>query len=88
MDSVHRSLKHFCDNVAAVFFSKNNKSRSRSKHIDIKYLVVRENVRDSKVVIEHICTQLMVADPMTKGLPPSLYKSHVDRMGLVSSHDM
>jgi len=29
----------------------------------------------------------MVADPMTKGLPPKLYKSHVDRMGLVSSFD-
>ena len=49
---------------------------------------MRENVRDGKVVIEHIGTQLMVADPMTKGLPPNLYKSHVDRMGLVSSYDM
>ena len=29
----------------------------------------------------------MVADPMTKGLPPKLYKSHVDRMGLVNSFD-
>ena len=88
MDSVSKSLKLFCDNVVVVFFSKNNKSGSRSKHIDIKYLVVRENVRDGKVIIEHIGTQLMVADPMTKGLAPNLYKNHVDRMSLVSSHDM
>ena len=87
MDTVPKPIKLLCDNAAAVFFSKNNKSGSRSKHIDIKYLVVRENVRESKIIIEHIGTLLMVADPMTKGLPPKLYKSHVDRMGLVNSFD-
>ena len=87
MDTVAKPIKLLCDNAAAVFFSKNNKSGSRSKHIDIKYLVVRENVRESKIIIEHIGTLLMVADPMTKGLPPKLYKSHVDRMGLVNSFD-
>ena len=87
MDTVPKPIKLLCDNAAAVFFSKNNKSGSRSKHIDIKYLVVRENVRESKIIIKHIGTLLMVADPMTKGLPPKLYKSHVDRMGLVNSFD-
>ena len=87
MDTVPKPIKLLCDNAAAVFFSKKNKSGSRSKHIDIKYLVVRENVRESKIIIEHIGTLLMVADPMTKGLPPKLYKSHVDRMGLVNSFD-
>ena len=87
MDTVPKPIKLLCDNAAAVFFSKNNKSGSRSKHIDIKYLVVRENVRENKIIIEHIGTLLMVADPMTKGLPPKLYKSHVDRMGLVNSFD-
>ena len=87
MDTVPKPIKLLCDNAAAVFFSKNNKSGSRSKHIDIKYLVVRENVRESKIIIEHIGTLLMVEDPMTKGLPPKLYKSHVDRMGLVNSFD-
>ena len=87
IDTVSKPIKLHCDNDAAVFFSKNNKSRSRIKHIDIKYLVVRENVRESKIIIEHIGTLLMVAEPMTKGLPPKLYKSHIDRMRLVSSFD-
>ena len=38
VDSISRPLEIFCDNSAAVFFSKNNKSGSRRKHIDIKYL--------------------------------------------------
>ena len=37
VDSISKPLKVFCDNSAAVFLAKNNKSRSRSKHIDIKY---------------------------------------------------
>jgi hypothetical protein len=40
VNSIARPIKIFCDNCAAIFFSKNNKSRSRSKHIDIKYLRV------------------------------------------------
>ena len=48
MDSISRPLKVYCDNSAAVFMAKNNKSGSRSKHIDIKYLAIRECVRDKK----------------------------------------
>ena len=85
MDSISRPLKIFCDNSAAVFLAKNNKSGSRSKHIDIKYLAIREHVKEKKVVIEHISTELMIADLLTKGMPPMKFKDQVDRMGIVSS---
>ena len=85
VDSIERPIKIFCDNRAAIFFSKNNKSGSRSKHIDIKYLRVRENIKRHEVFIEHISTELMIADPMTKGLPVKLFKSHVEHMGLIDS---
>jgi len=84
-DSIARSIKIFYDNRAAIFFSKNNKSGSRSKHIDIKYLRVREYIKRNEVLIEHISTELMIADPMTKGLPVKLFKSHVEHMGLIDS---
>ena len=66
------------------FFAKNNKSGSRSKHIDIKYLAIRERVKDNKVIIEYISTELMIADPLTKGIPPFKFKDHIFRMGLRS----
>ena len=84
VNTISRPLRIFCDNSAAIFFAKNNKSGSRSKHIDIKYLVIREHVKDNKVVIEHIGTELMIADPLTKGMPPFKFKDHVSRMGLGS----
>ena len=84
VDSISRLLKLYCDNIAAVFMAKNNKSGSRSKHIDIKYLAIRERVKDKTVVIEHLSTELMIADPLTKGMPPLKFKDHVDNMGLGS----
>ena len=45
VDSISRSLKLYCDNSAVVFMAKNNKSESRGKHIDIKYLAIGERVK-------------------------------------------
>lgn len=44
VDSVVRPMKIYCDNAAAVFFSKNNKRTSISRNIDVKYFSVRESV--------------------------------------------
>ena len=62
--------------------AKNNKSGSRSKHIDIKYVAIRERVKDKKVVIKHISIELMIDDPLTNGMPPFKLKDHVERMRL------
>ena len=65
--------------------AKNNKSGSRNKPIDIKYLALRERVKELKVVIEHISTELMIVDPLTKGMPPKYFKDRVIQMGLGST---
>ena len=68
-----------------MFLAKNNMSRSRSKHINIKYLAIREHVKEKKAVIEHISNELMIANPLTKGMSPMKFKDHVDKMRIVSS---
>ena len=84
MDFISRQLKLYYDNSTAVVMSKNNKSGSRSKHIDIKYLAIREQVIEKKVVIKHISTKSMIVNPLTKGMPPKYFKDHVVQMGLGS----
>ena len=44
MDGIKRPLKIFCDNKLAVLYSNNNRSSTKSKHIDIKFLVIKERV--------------------------------------------
>ena len=85
VDSISKPLRIYCDNSATVFFTKNNKSGSRSKHIDIKYLALKERVAAKKVTIQHINTELMIADPLTKGISPKLFRDHVEHMGFGSS---
>lgn len=55
--------------------AKNNKSGSRSKHIDIKYLAIRERVKEKTIVTEHVSTKLMIVDPLTKGKPSLKFKN-------------
>lgn len=81
---VDRPLRLFCDNNAAVLYSNNNRSSSKSRHIDIKFLVVKERVQSGSVSIEHIGTDFMVADPLTKALTPRVFQEHVARMGVIS----
>ena len=85
VDTISRPLKIFCDNLVVVFMAKNNKSGSQSKHINIKYLATKERVKDKKVFIERINIELMMVDPLTKGMPLFKFKDHVERMRLGST---
>jgi hypothetical protein len=40
---------------------------------------------DQTIKVEHISTELMLVDPLTKGLPHNLFKQHALSMGLVES---
>ena len=85
MDSISRPLKIYCDNVAVVFFSKNDRYSKAAKHIEMKYLSVKEEVLKQRVSIEHISTSVNIADPLTKGLSPKMFMKHIEEMGLECS---
>jgi hypothetical protein len=85
IDSISKPLTIYCDNKVVFFFSHNNKSSGASKHIDLRYLVVRERVQDCIINLEHIGTKEMLTNPLTKGLPPHIFEEHVADMGLMES---
>lgn len=87
VDSISRPITIYFDNSVIVFFSKNNKSYGRSKHIDIKNLVVREKVKKGKKKIEHIDIKAIIVDPLTKGLVSKVFTTHVANMGIVKTFD-
>ena len=88
MDGIERPLKLFCDNKSAILYSNNNRSSTKSKFIDIKFLLVKERVQSGLISIEHIGTNSMIADPLTKGLPPKVFHEHTTHMGVVSLQDV
>ncbi|XP_057965380.1 secreted RxLR effector protein 161-like [Malania oleifera] len=83
VDSIAKPLKIYCDNSAVVFFSKNDKYSKGVKHMELKYFAIKEDVQKQNVSIEHINTDCMIADPLTKGLPPKTFIGHVEKMGII-----
>jgi hypothetical protein len=75
IESITEPITLYCNNQSAVFFSSNNKSSGASKHINLKYHVVKERCQDRTIKIEHIRTNAMLLDPLTKGLPPTCLSS-------------
>jgi len=60
----------YCDNPAIIFFSKNDKYSKGAKHMKLKYFGMKQEVQKQRMSIEHISTNLMIADLLTKGLQP------------------
>ena len=85
VDDIHKPLKLYYDNNPAVCYAHNNKLSGAAKHIDIKYYVVKDKVRDHIISLEHIRIEKMLADLLTKGLPPSVFREHLAGMGLRES---
>ena len=85
VDDIYRPLKLYCDNNPTVQYAHNNKSSGAAKHIDIKYYVVKDKVRDQVISLEHISIERILVDPLIKGLPPNMFREHVASMGLRES---
>jgi hypothetical protein len=85
VDNILRPLTLYCNNKSTVFFLSNNKSSDAAKHIDIKYFVMKDIIQDQIVEIEYISTKQILADPLTKGLPPNIFRDHEAGMGLLES---
>lgn len=82
---VDKPLTLYCGNQAAIFFAKHDRISKGAKHMDLKYLSLKQDVKREKFVIEHIGTELMVADIFTKALPPKTFMKHAESMGLEDS---
>jgi hypothetical protein len=87
VDNIKLPLKLYCDNSSVVLYSNNNRSSLKSKHIDIKFLAVKEIVQSGLISIEHIGTASMLADPLTKGLIPKQFHDHVAHMDIYVTED-
>ena len=61
-------LTIFEDNQAALCLAKNSTDHKRSKHIDLKYHFIRDQVASGKIAVQYCPTNKMIADIFTKPL--------------------
>ena len=63
-----KSTTIYEDNQSAICLTKNPQFHGRSKHMDIKYHFIRDQVNDGMVEVKYCKSEDMLADIMTKGL--------------------
>ena len=72
----------YCDSQAAISFTKDAKYHIKSKHIETKYNFVRDIVVKKEVLMQHISTNFMVVDPLTKAMTRDVFIAHTQSLGL------
>jgi hypothetical protein len=71
------------DNQSAIKTAENKIHNERSKHIDVRYHFIREQVEQKKFVLKYIPTTDQIADIFTKPLGNILHYKFTTRLGLL-----
>jgi len=72
----------YTDNQSALALAKNPVSHARAKHIDARHHFVRDAIQDNTVWVQHIPTEDMTADSLTKALGCEKHWRCTTRMGM------
>lgn len=64
----------YCDNVRAIYLSKNLVQHQRTKYIEMDIHFVREKVARGEVQVRHVPSRCQIGDIFTKGLPLILFE--------------
>ncbi|GJZ11337.1 copia protein [Tanacetum coccineum] len=74
----------YCDNKSAIALCCNNVQESRSKHINVRYHFIKEQVENGVVKLYFVRTEYQLADIFTKALPRERFSFLIEKLGLKS----
>ncbi|GJR16415.1 hypothetical protein Tco_0799067 [Tanacetum coccineum] len=74
----------YCDNKSAIALCCDNVQHSRSKHIDIRYHFIKEQVENGVVGLYFVRTEYQLADIFTKALCRETIEFLIDKLGMRS----
>jgi hypothetical protein len=70
------------DNESAIAIAKNLQFHQRSKHVDIKWHLIKDKIKYKEVQSESCRDYEQTADILTKALPRAKHSQHTKEMGL------
>ncbi|GJY04156.1 hypothetical protein Tco_0370096, partial [Tanacetum coccineum] len=81
---VFNKIPLYCNNRSAIALCCNNVQHSRSKHIDIRYHFIKEQVKKGVVELYFVTTNYQLADIFTKALPREQFEFLLPWLGMKS----
>lgn len=80
--NIAKTISIKCDSQSAIDLAETDAYRSNTKHIDVRYHFIREKIKQNIVKINHVRTEEMVADNLTKAVPKDKHWFCVNHCGL------
>ena len=78
----------YTDSQSAISLAKNPIFHNRTKHIDIQYHFVRENMEKGLISLKYHPTESLVADGLTKAIPNPKFNQFVKDLGIKGLRDI
>nr|GEY43466.1 hypothetical protein [Tanacetum cinerariifolium] len=79
-----KKIPMYCDNKSAIALCCNNAQHSRSKHIDIRYHFIKEQVKNGVIELYFVNTEYQLADLFTKALGRDRIEFLINKLGMRS----
>lgn len=65
-DYISKPINIFCDNQTAIQWMKNAKSSTKTCHVNLKFLFVRDEIKNETITVLYVSMNEMIADCLTK----------------------
>ncbi|KAJ9536703.1 LOW QUALITY PROTEIN: hypothetical protein OSB04_un000088 [Centaurea solstitialis] len=80
---VYKKIPIYCDSKSAIAISANPVQHSKTKHIDIRYHFLKDNVEKENIELYFVNTEYQLADLFTKALDEKRFKFLISRLGMI-----
>ncbi|GKE67699.1 hypothetical protein Tco_1521860 [Tanacetum coccineum] len=81
---IFNKIPLYYDNKSAIALCCNNVQHSRSKHIDVRYHFIKEQVKNKVVELHFVRTEYQLADIFTKALPRERFNFLIEKLEMLS----
>ncbi|KAJ9536611.1 hypothetical protein OSB04_un000212 [Centaurea solstitialis] len=79
---VYKKIPIYCDSKSAIAISANPVQHSKTKHIDIRYHFLKDNVEKENIELYFVNTEYQLADLFTKALDEKRFKFLISRLDM------
>ncbi|MCO5556886.1 hypothetical protein L7F22_010440 [Adiantum nelumboides] len=80
---VDREVFNYCDNLSSIQLARNPVFHARTKHIEVHYHFVQDQVLASDINLVYVSTEEQVADIFTKALGAEKLRRFLTMLGVL-----